>query len=214
MLGKLEVAKWLKANCPACQAWTLQQPEPRLASFLGNLRSYSTNVCMDLDLLRWILKEYDIADNLYRLIGHAVISGSQECLQFLMSQPEKYHQAARHSNVVLHPLLMELAAEHGRLEMLPTLSTITGLLLTYIIFQLSLWSCRLHHRHPQISSNVFTLMKWLHFCRAGVSIRWADQTILQGQCMFQMNVKSFSVSWKNLWDAVRSEEKVSDLNWP
>ena len=125
--GHLEVAKWIKAHCLACQEWTLNQPAPKLASFLGELSHFdSSNICSQLDMLQWLLQEYDIADHLYHLIGHAIPAGSQNSLQFLMAQPERYHQAARQSESVVHPSLMELAARHGRSEMLPCLATISG----------------------------------------------------------------------------------------
>ena len=76
-------------------------------------------------MLKWLLEDYVIGSSLYSLMENAVLAGSQECLEFLLAQPDRYHQAARQKKSKCRPL-MELAAEYGRLGMLPALSKITG----------------------------------------------------------------------------------------
>ena len=124
--GHLHVARWLKANCTACQEWTLQQPD-QLASFTSDpLSIQSSNVGAHLVILKWLLSEYEMGASLYRLVADAVLAGNEECFQFLMNQPEKHHLAAKCSRFRIHPCLMQIAAEHGRTAMLSALSQITG----------------------------------------------------------------------------------------
>ena len=122
--GHLNVARWLQANCSACQRWTRQQQDP-LAFFLEYPASFGSKVGGNLEILQWLLGEFNMADNLYRLVGAAVVAGSEDCFQFLMAQPEKYHQAARQSKSPLQRCLMLLAAENGRTTMLPALTALS-----------------------------------------------------------------------------------------
>ena len=127
MEGHLEIAKWLQANCSCCQARAVQNSSPTLAIFLQDWREFdSVGIGGHLEILKWLLQDYDIGDTLYRLIGNAVKAGSQECLEFLMAQPEKYHQAVRQKGGRLQqPPLMKIAVQFGRLRMLPALATIS-----------------------------------------------------------------------------------------
>ena len=134
--GHLEIARWLHDSCPACQAWSKkykgQTPwSPNFEFFLGNRKlTHAPPVPIlpiSLEMLKWLLEKYEIEDTLYLLMANAVIAGDQACLQFLMEQPEEYHQAARQSENHMHrPPLMELAARHGRVDMLPVVSKLSG----------------------------------------------------------------------------------------
>ena len=125
--GHLQVAKWLKAHCSRCQEWTVQKSDPSLQTFIHGLGGSNEvwGVGGHLEMLKWLLQDYVIGSSLYSLMEIAVIAGSQECLDFLLTQPEKYHHAARQSKSTCRPL-MKVAARHGRLGMLPALSKITG----------------------------------------------------------------------------------------
>ena len=126
-------------NCSACQEWTEEQPGSRLLTFLGSwsgtgpyfvARWQSTlppPAPLGLKMLKWLLEKYDLADALYHLLANAVISGDEDCFDYLISQPEQFHQAARQSTSGAPPL-MELAVKYGRVDMLPALSKFTGAL--------------------------------------------------------------------------------------
>ena len=128
MAGHLETAQWLQANCSCCQEWTLHKSSPTLADFIQDWRQIgSLAVGGHLEMLKWLLEDYDIGDTLHCLIRSAVISGSQECLDFLIAQPERYHKMVMQSRASLRkPPLMKLAVKHDRLHMLPALATISG----------------------------------------------------------------------------------------
>ena len=125
----VEVADWLHENCPACQEWTENQPGSRLLTFVGNWMAHSPpSAPIRMKMLRWLLERYQLADALYHLLANAVIAEDEDCFQFLISQPEKFHQAARQSKSQVPPL-MQLAVKYGRVDMLPALSKITGTLI-------------------------------------------------------------------------------------
>ena len=128
MEGHLETAKWLKANCSCCREWRSQNSTPTLAVFLQDWRqSGSLGVGGHLEMLKWLLEDYDIGDTLHCLIRNAIISDSQECLEYLIAQPERYHKMVMESRENLKtPPLMKLAVQHDRLQMLPALATISG----------------------------------------------------------------------------------------
>ena len=128
MEGHIETAKWLQANCPCCREWILQNSTATLAVFMQHWRQLdSLGVGGHLEMLKWLLEDYDIGDTLHCLIRNAVISGSQECLEFLIAQPERYHKMVMESRGdSKKPPLMKLAVEHDRLQMLPVLATISG----------------------------------------------------------------------------------------
>ena len=134
--GHVEVADWLHGNCSACQERTKNQPSSPMLTFLGlwsgsgpyfgaRWASFPPPAPLGMKMLKWLLEKYDLADALYHLLANAVIAGDEECFEFLMSQPEEFHQAARQSPSRVPPL-MELAVKYGRVDMLPALSKITG----------------------------------------------------------------------------------------
>ena len=127
MEGHLEIAKWLQANCSCCQERAVENSSPTLAIFLQDWHKIgSVGIGGHLEMLKWLLQDYDIGDTLYCLIGNAVIAGSQECLEFLVAQPERYHEAVRQTGGRLQqPPLLKFAAQFGRLRMLPILATIS-----------------------------------------------------------------------------------------
>ena len=137
--GHVEVADWLYENCSACQEWNQEQPGSRLLTFLGSWSdcgyfcgrwraTLPPPAPLGLKMLNWLLEKYELADALYHLLAYAVIAGDEVCFEFLMSQPEEFHQAARQSTSGVPPL-MRLAVKYGRVDMLPALSKFTGALI-------------------------------------------------------------------------------------
>ena len=135
MRGHIEVAKRLKANCSRCQEGSTQDSDQSIAQFIETSYTECCGVGGHLEMLEWLLQGYDIGSSLYRLIYNAITTGCQNCLQLLVSQPDKYRKegTSRRPKLGLpgrrdnswNPLMTH-AVIHGRLEMLPTLSILTG----------------------------------------------------------------------------------------